>query len=273
MAFRDELAVEEIGVDDVAIRKGQTYATAIYDYSDHHLVTLLDGCDSDPLKEWLKEHKRVKLVARDRSGAYTSTINEIKPECVQVADQFHLLQNLLTDLKDMAKEEIPDQLYLERGQLLAEAPQKILREKKPNEVLFDSLCYDNTPPLNPDGTECPYDNKRHDLNSSRYLAQAQSRKKKQQFIQQIQAYWRQLEDKKPQTVADEFGIALATAKKYISMSEADIKKLDTPNNYKKRESPMNEWLNIIYKMMVDDHSNETIYYYIQISCSRAKGSV
>ena len=126
--------------------------------------------------------------------------------------------------------------------------------------------------MNPDGTECLYDNKRHDLNSSQYLAQAQSRKKKQQFIQQIQAYWRQLEDKKLQTVADEFGIALATAKKYINMSEADIKKLDTPNNYKKRESPMNEWLNIIYKMMVDGHSNETIYYYIQRQARFTEGN-
>lgn len=34
--FIDNPDVEAIGVDDVAIRKGQTYATAIYDLKDHH---------------------------------------------------------------------------------------------------------------------------------------------------------------------------------------------------------------------------------------------
>lgn len=39
--------------------------------------------------------------------------------------------------------------------------------------------------------------------------------------------------------------------------------MDSPKNYKKRESSMNDWLNIIFKMMDDGHSNETIYFYIQ----------
>lgn len=46
------------------------------------------------------------------------------------------------------------------------------------------------------------------------------------------------------------------------MSESEIKSLDSPRNYKKRESPMNEWLNVIFKMMKDGHSSETIYYYV-----------
>lgn len=36
--FVENPDVEEIGVDDVAIRKGQTYATAIYDLKDHHRI-------------------------------------------------------------------------------------------------------------------------------------------------------------------------------------------------------------------------------------------
>ena len=46
------------------------------------------------------------------------------------------------------------------------------------------------------------------------------------------------------------------------MSESEINSLDFPRNYKKRESPMNEWLNVIFKMMEDRHSGETIYFYI-----------
>lgn len=47
------------------------------------------------------------------------------------------------------------------------------------------------------------------------------------------------------------------------MLESEINSLDSPTNYKKRKSSMNDWLNIIFKMMDDGQSNETIYFYIQ----------
>ena len=39
--------------------------------------------------------------------------------------------------------------------------------------------------------------------------------------------------------------------------------MDHPTNYKKRESSMNVWINVIYKMMADGWSNELIYFYIK----------
>ena len=47
------------------------------------------------------------------------------------------------------------------------------------------------------------------------------------------------------------------------MSTCEIEGMDSPKNYKKRKSPMNKWLNVIFKMMLDGHSNETIYFYIR----------
>ena len=47
------------------------------------------------------------------------------------------------------------------------------------------------------------------------------------------------------------------------MAEEAIAALEHPANYKKRESSMNAWLNIIYKMMADGCSNELIYFYIK----------
>ena len=47
------------------------------------------------------------------------------------------------------------------------------------------------------------------------------------------------------------------------MTEEAIAALEHPANYKKRESSMNAWLNIIYKMMADGCSNELIYFYIK----------
>lgn len=175
--FIDNPDVEEIGVDDVAIRKGQTYATAIYDLREHHLIALLDGRDGEPLKEWLKSHNKVRLVARDRASAYASAINEILPDCMQAADRFHLLQNLLEYMKDIFKEEMPAKLYIQNGKVSESAPDKILREKTPDHAILDSLHYDNTSPRDSDGNELFYDNKKHNLNSAQYQHHEEIRKK------------------------------------------------------------------------------------------------
>ena len=175
--FVDDPDVEAVGIDDVAIRKGQTYATAIYDLKDHHLIALLNGRDADTLKEWLKGHKKIRLVARDRASAYATAINEILPECIQVADRFHLLQNLLGYLKDIFKVEMPSSIYIRDGKILDNAPEKVLLEKKPDEEYIASLHYDNTPPKNPDGSQRIYDNKKHLLTQKQYVDQAEGRKK------------------------------------------------------------------------------------------------
>ena len=47
------------------------------------------------------------------------------------------------------------------------------------------------------------------------------------------------------------------------MTKEAIAALDHPTNYKKRDSSMNAWLNVIYKMMADGFSNEIIYFYIK----------
>ena len=87
--------------------------------------------------------------------------------------------------------------------------------------------------------------------------------KKQQLIREIQVYCKKQEKPRIKKTAEAFGISSLTAKNYIFMTEEDIAALEHPVNYKKRESSMNAWLNIIYKMMVDGCSNELIYFYIK----------
>lgn len=175
--FKDNPDVEEIGIDDVATRKGQKYATAIYDLNDHHMIALLEGRDEKTLKDWLKEHKKVRLVARDRASAYASAITEILPECTQVADRFHLMQNLLNRIKDIFKEEIPATIFIKDGAILDKAPQKETREKTFDESLLTGISYDNSVPLDENGNEIVFKSKKRNLNSKQYRNQAESRKK------------------------------------------------------------------------------------------------
>jgi transposase len=103
---------DTIGVDDFAYRKGQTYCTVICDGETHKPVAILDGRDGESLRQWLKENKHVKKVTRDRASAYAKAISEILPGAMQIADRFHLHQNLLNAVKEALKCELPNKIAI-----------------------------------------------------------------------------------------------------------------------------------------------------------------
>jgi transposase len=103
---------DTIGVDDFAYRKGQTYCTVICDMATHEPVEILDGRDGDTLREWLKRNKHVKIVTRDRAGAYAKAISDELPEAMQIADRFHLHQNLLKAVKEALKHILPNNIAI-----------------------------------------------------------------------------------------------------------------------------------------------------------------
>ena len=103
---------DTIGVDDFAYRKGQTYCTVVCDWETRKPVAVLEGRDGESLRKWLQENKHVKKVTRDRASAYAKVISEVLPEAMQIADRFHLHQNLLNAVKEALKVELPNKIVI-----------------------------------------------------------------------------------------------------------------------------------------------------------------
>jgi transposase len=96
-----------LGVDDWSLRKAQIYGTILVDLERHRVVDLLPDRSAETLAEWLLQHRGVKVIARDRSGAYADGITVGAPGAVQVADRWHLAKNLGDALEEMLSRNRP----------------------------------------------------------------------------------------------------------------------------------------------------------------------
>lgn len=256
----DNPDVEAVGIDDVAIRKGQTYATAIYDLNDHHLLALLEGRDAESVKEWLKNHKKIKIVARDRASAYATAINEILPECMQIADRFHLFQNLIEYLKDIFYKDIPEKIFIRNNQIEEEKNiEKVLVELKIDEESLQKLSYDNSEPVDSYGNTIHFNSELLNNNSNIYKKYQQKRIEKMKKIKMIRE--RAKKETCHKKIMNEFDVSRNALKKYLKMTDEEVEQIALVNEHKCKRV-LDDFVNMIYKMMLDKVPLEYIVEYV-----------
>lgn len=92
-----------LGVDDFSMRRGTRYATVLIDLERHEPIDVLASRDAEPLVEWLQAHPGIEVIVRDRGGAYADAARRGAPNAVQVADRFHLVQNVGAALDEVVR--------------------------------------------------------------------------------------------------------------------------------------------------------------------------
>jgi hypothetical protein len=83
-----------VGIDDWSWRRGSTCGTIMIDLEQRQVVDVLADRSAHGTAEWLEQHPEIEIVSRDRCGLYAQGTRRGAPHARQVADRFHLLQNL-----------------------------------------------------------------------------------------------------------------------------------------------------------------------------------
>ena len=91
--------VRVLGIDDFAMRRGDSYGTILVNIETGKPLDLLPDRTAEAVLPWLASHQEIEVVSRDRASAYADAVKRALPHATQVADRYHLVQNLREHLQ------------------------------------------------------------------------------------------------------------------------------------------------------------------------------
>ncbi|MEW6426116.1 MAG: transposase [Bacillota bacterium] len=136
---RDDVVV--LSMDDINLRKGQssTACTVFIDAETHRVLVIVQGASSDVTGKVLDQYSSVEKVCRDRACAYAKASNERNLE--QIADRFHLVQNIHSAVKEALSFALPRDVFIREGEGWLRMANSAKEEPAP-EITKDSLQED-----------------------------------------------------------------------------------------------------------------------------------
>ena len=285
LKFEDEIDVELVGMDDVSTLKGRSYCTIIYNMANGHMLKLIDGRSGakfeEELRIWLEQHSKVKVIMRDRAAAYGCYISKFCREhpdrhIIQVADRFHLLQNLSEHLRDAYYDRIPYRIVVsvdDKGDI-------VLSQKVPKMVAIpviekpeglEDWDYDNEAPKDSMGNlihiDICVDRVSEKEKARKIQSQVEEFERFRKARDEYKAYmWAGSREDIAQFKKDH-GISNAQYNKYVlGMDDAEFEKAcEQAKCYTHVSRPklFDSYKNVTYKMLKDGHSIMDTYWYIK----------
>jgi transposase len=82
-----------IGIDDWAWKRNQRYGAIICDLERRRPIKLLPDREPATAREWLAGQPQITSVAQDRGGGFALAANKARPNALQVADRWRLMEN------------------------------------------------------------------------------------------------------------------------------------------------------------------------------------
>jgi transposase len=104
-SYRRDKPARVVGIDDWSWLKGRTYGTIVVDLERRVVVDVLPERSADATADWLRRHPEVEVISRDRCGLYAQGAARGAPQARQVADRFHLLDNLRLTIEQQLSRE------------------------------------------------------------------------------------------------------------------------------------------------------------------------
>ena len=227
----------------------------------------------------MQDHPDIKLINRDRASAYAKVSYEVYGNrCIQVADPFHVFDKLIEHLKAKLsgeEKELLDRTWVEatvdgdkvNAVLLPTAPKKMYSEVRVDAAIAADLPeYTCDPPRNPDGTLIEYNFSTTAVTKKAAKERTKKRDATYKKACDVRKYRDEIEKSGSKIVIKEiskrFSISQPTVKKYLNISEDDVKALLEPRRYAKSK-PASPFIHMIHKMLRDGCSAYQIFCYIK----------